>query len=56
MPEISMLDLDLFSFGAGIMTREVLECEPLDLFRELYREEGPDALPPAAVATRTGPR
>jgi hypothetical protein len=44
-----MLDLDLFSFGNDIMTREVLECEPLELFRELYREEGPEALPPVVV-------
>ena len=49
MSEIKMLDLDRFSFGTDIMTREVLEWEPLDLFRELYREEGPEALPPVVV-------
>jgi len=49
MPEKKQLHLDQFRFDDEIMTREVQESEPLELFREIYREEGPEALPPIIV-------
>jgi hypothetical protein len=44
-----MIDLDWFQIDPDIQTRELHDYELLGLFRELYREYGPEALPPVVV-------
>ena len=49
VPVETMLDLELFRFDDEIQIREVLDPRWLDVFCELYRAEGPQALPPVVV-------
>jgi hypothetical protein len=49
MPEVRDLDIDLIKIDAEIQPREKLNRKTLALFCALYRDEGPDALPPIVV-------
>lgn len=49
MSEIRILDLDQFQMDPEVQTRMLFNDAPLEVFRELYCEEGPEALPPVVV-------
>jgi len=49
MPDITQLDLNLITMDSEIQTRAVREDGPVELFCELYRDEGPEALPHIVV-------
>jgi hypothetical protein len=49
MPEITQLEIALIQCDNDIRTREVREDGPFAILCELYRDDGPEALPPVVV-------